>query len=95
MTLQPNPITGVLGAQKRDDVDVAAQVEFVEQLPGETEFDQIAKAQASAPHVRKRILELEDCLCAVADALAAHESETSPLVERAKFLLKNRLEVET
>src|SRR5271169_4758441 len=38
MTLKPNPITGVLGAHKRDDVDVAAQVEFVEQLPGETEF---------------------------------------------------------
>ncbi len=95
MTLKPNPITGVLGAQKRDDVDVVAQVEFVEQLPGETEFDQIAKAQASAPQVRKRILELEDCLCSVADALAAHESETSPLVGRAKLLLKNRLEVET
>ena len=84
-----------MGVLQRDDVDVAAQAEFVEQLPGETEFDQIAKAQASAPQVRKRILELEDCLCAVADALAAHENETSPLVERAKFLLKNRHEVET
>ncbi len=95
MTLKPNSVTGVLGVQRRDDVDVAAQVEFVEQLPGETEFDEIAKARVNAPQVRKRILELEDCLCAVADALAAHESETSPLVERAKFLLKNRLEVET
>ena len=47
MTLKPNPVTGVLGVLQRDDVDVAAQAEFVEQLPGETEFDQIAKAQAS------------------------------------------------
>jgi hypothetical protein len=95
MTLKPNPVTGILGVQKRDDVDVVAQVEFIEQLPGETEFDEIARAQANAPQVRKRILELEDCLCAVADALAAHESGTSPLVERAKLLLKNRHEVET
>lgn len=92
--MKPNPITGVLGVRPRDDADVAAEVEILQQLPGETSFDQIAKARALAPHVRKRILELEDCLCAVASALAAHESETSPLVERAKLVLKNRLEIE-
>ena len=92
--MKPNPVTGVLGAPQRDDVDVAAEVELLQHLPGETSFDQIAKAQASAPRVRKRILELEDCLWAVAAALAAHESEASSLVERAKLVLKNRLEIE-
>jgi len=92
--MKPNPVTGVFGVQPRDDVDVAAQVEILQHLPGETSFDEIAKAQALASHVRKRILDLEDCLCAVAAALAAHESETSPLVERAKLVLKNRLEIE-
>jgi len=91
--LKPNPITGVLGAQRRDDTDVAVQAEFLEQLPGETEFDQIAKAQASAPQVRQRIIELEDCLWAVTEALMAHEQGSSPLVERAKLVLKNRLEI--
>jgi hypothetical protein len=93
MTLKPNPITGVVGAQSRDDVDGAVQAEFLESLPGETEFDQIAKAQATAPHVTARIVALEDCLWSVTEALMVHEKETSPLVERAKLLLKNRLEI--
>ena len=91
--MKPNPITGVLGAQGRDDTDVPVQAEFLEHLPGETEFDQIAKAQALAPQVRQRIIELEDCLWAVTEGLMAHEQENSPLVERAKLVLKNRLEI--
>lgn len=75
--------------------DISAEVEFIENLPGETSFDVIAKAQAGAPHVRKRILELEDCVLALANALAVLESESSPLVEHAKLLLKNRLEIMT
>ena len=94
--MKPNPITGILGVENRSDVDVAAQVEFIEQLPGDTEFDQIAKAQASAPQVRARILALEDCLRSLVGALIDHEkSDHSPLVERARFLLKlkDRIEV--
>ena len=91
--MKPNPITGVFGTQVRNDTDLPAQAEFLEELPGETEFDQIAKAQALAPQVRQRIIELEDCLWAVTEALMAHEQESSPLVERAKLVLKNRLEI--
>ena len=91
--MKPNSITGALGAQGRDDMDAPVQAEFLEELPGETEFDRIAKAHALAPQVRQRIIELEDCLWAVTEALMAHEQESSPLVERAKLVLKNRLEI--
>lgn len=91
--MKPNPITGILGVQPRDDANVAAVVEHIEQLPGETEFDRIAKAQASAPHVRNRIEELENCLWSVTEQLILHEPH-SPLIERVRLVLKNRLEID-
>lgn len=93
MTLVPNPITGILGVPLRDDSGETAQVEVMEQIPGETEFDQIAKAQAGMPHVRARIEELEACVWALAEQLILHEGHNAPLVERAKILLRERLEI--
>src|SRR5579859_2275676 len=77
-------------APKSDDT-VAEQ--FIEQIDGETSFDQIAKAQSSMPQVVKRITELENCLWALAEELS-HRDPRNPQIERAKFLLKNRLEIQ-
>lgn len=74
---------------KGDDT-VAEQ--FIEQIDGETTFDQVAKAQSSMPQVVKRITELENCLWALAEQLARLDPR-NPQVERAKLLLKNRLEI--
>jgi hypothetical protein len=66
--------------------------EFVERIDGETSFDQIAKAQASMPQVVQRLTELENCLWALAEEL--HRFDTrNPQIERAKLLLKNKLEI--
>jgi hypothetical protein len=77
-------------APKSDDT-VAEQ--FIEQIDGETSFDQIAKAQSSMPQVVKRITELENCLWALAEELSRRDPQ-NPQIERAKFLLKNRLEIQ-
>lgn len=72
------------------DNTVAEQ--FIEQIDGETTFDQVAKAQSSMPQVVKRITELENCLWALAEELNRRDPR-NPQVQRAKFLLKNRLEI--
>ena len=74
----------------KSDNTVAEQ--FVEQIDGETTFDQVAKAQSSMPQVVKRITELENCLWALAEQLTRLDPR-NPQIERAKLLLKNRLEI--
>lgn len=74
---------------KADDT-VAEQ--FIEQIDGETTFDQVAKAQSSMPQVVERITELENCLWALAEQLTRLDPR-NPQIERAKLLLKNRLEI--
>ncbi|HKW62327.1 MAG TPA: hypothetical protein VJN89_07260 [Candidatus Acidoferrum sp.] len=81
MNVHPNP---------KADETVAEQ--FIEQIDGETTFDQVAKAQSSMPQVVKRITELENCLWALAEQLTRLDPR-NPQIERAKLLLKNRLEV--
>lgn len=77
----------------RADADDTAIVEQVEQIPGEVDVDRVIKAQASASHIAQRVRELEDCLWAVARELLKHDP-ASPAAERAKLLLKNRLEID-
>ena len=74
----------------KPDNTVAEQ--FIEQIDGETSFDQIAKAQSSMPQVVRRITELENCLWALAEQLNRVDPR-NPQIERAKLLLKNRLEI--
>lgn len=77
----------------RADVDEAAITEQVEQIPGELDVDRVIKAQFSATQITRRIAELEDCLCAVAQELLRFDPRSSS-AERAKLLLKNRVEIE-
>ena len=72
------------------DNTVAEQ--FIEQIDGETTFDQAAKAQSSMPQVVERITELENCLWGLAEQLTRLDPR-NPQIERAKLLLKNRLEI--
>ena len=73
-------------------VDNTVAEQFIEQIDGETTFDQVAKAQSSMPQVVKRITELENCLWALAEQLTRLDPG-NPQIERAKLLLKNRLEI--
>ena len=73
-------------------VDTTVAEQIVERIEGETTFDQIAKAQSSMPQVVKRITELENCMWALAEELTRLDPR-NPQVERAKLLLKNRLEI--
>src|SRR5215472_683266 len=75
---------------QKSDNTVAEQ--FIEQIDGETSFDQIAKAQSSMPQVVERITELENCLWALAEQLIRLDPQ-NPQIERAKLLLKNTLEI--
>jgi hypothetical protein len=81
MNVHPDPKT-----------DNAVAEQFVERIEGETTFDQIAKAQSSMPQVVKRVTELENALWALAEELTKFDPR-NPQVERAKLLLKNRLEI--
>jgi hypothetical protein len=78
----------------RDDADETAVTEQVEQIPGELDVDRVIKAQVSASAVRKRITELENALWAAAEELFRLDPR-SATAERAKLVLKNRLEIET
>jgi hypothetical protein len=69
---------------------VAEQI--IEHIDGETTFDQIAKAQSSMPQVVKRVTELENCLWVLAEEWVRLEPR-NPQMERAKLLLKNKLEI--
>jgi len=76
----------------RADVDDAAITEQVEQIPGELDVDRMIKAQLSSAQITRRITELEDCLCAVAQELLRLDPRSAS-AERAKLLLKNRVEI--
>src|SRR5579862_6036932 len=78
----------------RTDADETAITEQVEQIPGEMDVDRVIKAQVSAPAVRQRITELENALWAAAEELFRLDPK-SATAERAKLVLKNRLEIET
>ena len=78
----------------RADADETAVTEQMEQIPGELDVDRVIKAQISAPAVRQRITELENCLWAAAEELFRLDPK-SAIAERAKLVLKNRLEIET
>lgn len=74
------------------DVDETTVTEQVEQIPGELDVDRVIKAQLSSTQIAHRIAELEDCLCAVAQELLRF-APRSASAERARLLLKNRLEI--
>jgi hypothetical protein len=78
----------------RSDADETAVTEQMEQIPGELDVDRVIKAQAAAPQVRQRITELENCLWAAAEELFRLDPK-SATAERAKLVLKNRVEIET
>jgi len=71
--------------------DTVAEL-FVEHIDGETSFDQIARAQASMPQIVERVTELENSLWSLAEELVRFDPR-NPQIERAKLLLKNRLEI--
>ena len=77
----------------RADVDEASITEQVEQISGELDVDRVIKAQLPATQITRRITELEDCLWAVAQELLRLNPGSASL-ERAKLLLKNRLEID-
>lgn len=78
----------------RSDVDEAPITQQVEQIPGEMDIDRAIKAQAAAAAVTQRITELENGLWAAAEELFRLDPK-SKVAERAKLVLKNRLEIET
>jgi hypothetical protein len=87
------PLRGIIPrATPRTDQETAEIVQQVEVQPGEVELDAVIRAQALAPEVRKRITELENCLWALAERLQLFVVN-DPAVERAKILLKQRLEI--
>ena len=81
-----------MNVHPKPKVDETVAEQFIEQIDGETSFDQVAKAQSSMPQVVKRITELENCLWALAEELNRRDPR-NPQVERARLLLKNRLEI--
>lgn len=77
-------------ADPKGDNTIAEQ--FIEQIDGETSFDQIAKAQSPTPQVIERITELENCRWALAEQ-GTRLHPRNPQIEPAKLLLKNRLKI--
>jgi hypothetical protein len=94
-----NPLRGVLPkVVHKDDVDEIALVELIEKLEGEVAFDAYVKALMSTPEVAARIVELENCLQRLANAVWASglidkAQGLRAATEEAAILLKNRLEV--
>ena len=81
--------------------------QYIERVEGQVALDSYVRAQSSAPEVVQRITELETCLQVLASAATAalndehharsHEQSRRQLraaVEDAKFVLKNRLEID-
>lgn len=83
----PTPTPG------RDDRETAAIEVVQEQVPGEVELDGVVRAQASAPHVVARMVELENCIWSLATLLLSLPAETREKIgaqrplEAAKALL--------
>ena len=96
-----NPLAGIAPrVVHRDDVDETVIAQQIEKIEGEVALDAYVKAQTSAPEVVKRIIELENSLQRLANAVfALSDSEDHPelraIAEEAKLVLKNRLEVDT
>jgi hypothetical protein len=80
-------------APHRGDRATDAQAEYMEAIPGEVNLDRLIKAQSSAPQVVRRISELEFLIWELANELIKVEGVT-PLVEKAKYILKNVLEID-
>jgi len=80
--------------KERGDADETPVTHQVEQIPGEMDIDRVIKAQASSAAVRRRITELENALWAMAEELFRLDPK-SAVAERAKAVLKDRLEIET
>jgi hypothetical protein len=95
-----NPLAGIVPKivhrLERDDTTIVQQIDRIE---GEVALDAYAKAQISEPEVVKRVTELENSLQRLANAVASSGAidahpELRALVEDAKLVLKNRLEVD-
>ena len=80
--------------KSRDDADETPVTQQVQQIPGEMDIDRVIKAQTSTALVRQRITELENALWASAEELFRLDPK-SAVAERARAVLKDRLEVET
>lgn len=95
-----NPLAGIVPrVVHRADRDETTIVQMIDEIEGEVALDKYVKAQVSAPEVVKRVTELENSLQRLANAVAAsgaidEHRELRPLVEEAKLILKNRLEVD-
>jgi hypothetical protein len=100
MTDYSNPLRGIAPkVVHKDDVDDTALVELVERLQGEVAFDAYVKALMSSPEVAERIIDLENCLQRLANAVWASglidkDSGLRAATEEAAIVLKNRLEVD-
>lgn len=81
---------------RRDDVEQAPIGVQAEAAPGEVALDAVVRAQSTAPQIARRIEDLETCLWAFADYLERHPSDEEgfALVERAREVLKSRLEID-
>jgi len=82
----------------RQDRETAPIEEVVQaERLGETTIDAIAKAQASSPHVVRRMVELEECLWALADVLSKlppdirNKFGADAAIEEAKTLLRKSI----
>jgi hypothetical protein len=64
--------------------------EVVEQIEGEVQLDRYVKAQTNAPQVVTRITDLENMIWKLCQEIDSR----NPVVDEAKLLLKNRLEID-
>jgi hypothetical protein len=96
----PNPLAGVVPQVVHPVNDGETTVpQYIEKLEGEVEMDAYVRAQMSAPEVVKRIIELENCVWRLADAiLRSSDIDSHPelraVAEEARMVLKDRLEVD-
>jgi DUF438 domain-containing protein len=81
----------------RADEDTAVIEQVVEKIAGETEIDQIIKAQSSAPHLVDRMVQLENCIWSLTHALLLlpesiqEKIGAKAAVEQARLLLHKSL----
>jgi|SRR5208282_3302285 len=73
-----------------EQYDRSVVEEVVEQIEGEVQLDRYVKAQTSAPQVVKRITDLENMIWKLCQEIDSR----NPVVDEAKLLLKNRLEID-
>ena len=73
-----------------EQFDRTVQLEVIEHIEGEVQLDRYVKAQTSAPQVVQRITDLENMIWKLCQEIDSR----NPVVEEAKLLLKNRLEID-